>query len=238
MPPRSAFGKSPGPEWTTDANGTWVKKAPYEGGQSLPQQGVHAEKELRPANFEVAEDTTEPTLGATQKQTVQRKTIAYDDAKANAYDLLHRNSTFQNFKKLQGFGLKTEAEGGIVQTMGEGAKADYIQRNQDAGNLLSTAKAQARVQNQMQRNADSATTPFANGTEGGVGALSAAISGGDALTRLSRMLGSIGLQKVTKAMSVGAMPTGYYLGNVPRAATSAISISNAKNPWETQNGQK
>lgn len=175
----------------------------------------------------------------------QWKTDAGNKVSQMSRDVSRRGTSWDSFYKAVAHGLKNETEGSIGQSLGPKAQAEYQQTNSDTGKLLSTGKAQQRVQGQAQRLKDAISTPVPTGTEGFAGALAAALTDGkDPLEMLGKGAFAVGLQKAAKAAQLAAMPTGYALRNTPMELTKAAAIENAikkPSPWAQQgdqNGQK
>lgn len=178
-------------------------------------------------------DQTEPTQGPSPIQTARMKTAAYQKARDNAYDSLRRSDAYQTFRKAQGAGLKTETEASIGRALGPEQEAQYRDANEEAGKLLSTGKAQARVSNQAQREFDSATSPVPTSTESLAGTVA---SGGHDLEGGLRAAAVI---KLLRAIRLGQMPVGSMMRSIPtQDLQMGVLGSQLQSPWRRQDGQE
>lgn len=177
----------------------------------------------------------------TPENTSQWKTDAGKKVSQASRDVSRRGTAWDSFYKSLAQGLRGETENAIGQGMGPEAQAEYQNTNADIGKMLSTGRAQQRVQGQAMRLKDAISTPVPTGTEGFTGALTAALTeGSDPLKMLGHGATAVAIQKAVKAAQLAQMPVGYMLRNTPSAVTTGASAANnLTTPWkEVKNGEK
>ncbi len=176
---------------------------------------------------------TEGKQGPSANATSQWKTDAYNEAGAKAYDPSAHASSWQNFYKKLGFGMKEATEKAIEKVYGSEGLAKYQQANAESGAILSTGKVQGRVAAQRARDLDVATSVVPSATE----ALSAVTAGGASKSVEAAGLAGAAI-RAWRAAKLAKMPVGYVMQNTPLAPVQgAVLQDNLSNPYAKPGGQ-
>ncbi len=146
-------------------------------------------------------------------KTSSQKTANYTKDQANIDD---------NFSRALALGRREAVENSVEQTLGK-AEAEVLKKvNASTGKILSTGKAQEKVQLQGQRDLNKILTPTPTGTEAIV---SGAVSGG----HIDKAILTAWFIKAMRAAQMSQMPVGYGLKNYAPKAADIMS----KNPWSS-----
>lgn len=162
-------------------------------------------------------DKTDRIPGPTPIQGSKWKTSAANNAGDAAFNDLAKSAEGAGFEKAMAKGYREEVENSVARSLGPKAGADVAELNAEAGKLIATKKAQAKVSNHMERvkNAGSSVT----GTDSVLGALGTLAHGdiGGGLT-------AMGLKKTLDAIRLGYMPIGYGLKKAGEGSVLAPMI--------------
>lgn len=209
------------------------KKGWYSAGDEVVELStpMAPKKVLKPA-MDVGEIDGEAILSPPTLTGSRLKKKAYVKARDNAYDMNRKSTEYQNFKKAQGAGLKSETEASVGRSLSPEDEIRYRELNESTGKLLSTGKAQERVTNQAQREFDSLTSPFPNGTEGAVMSIPASMSD-DIAEGVGKGALTMAIQKAMRGLKLSQMPVGYGLRSVdPKTLKQLLIINQMKyGPW-------
>lgn len=214
-PVRTEFTpQPPATEMTTDRMGKWVPGSNQDNIGSLPQGGDYVPVK------------TDGVQGPSANATSRWKSDAYNDAGTKAYDPGVHASSWQDFYKKMGFGMKEATEKAIEKVYGPDGLAKYQQANAESGAILSTGKVQGKVAAQRARDMGIATSIVPSATE----VIPSVTAGGASGSATNAGLTGLALRG-WRGAKLARMPVGYIMRNTPQAATQAASIINNSNPW-------